>query len=201
MTSELKLDEGSDVVVVQGGMKVAFNASGITVNAPGTTITVDKNGKVAMQSASNDSARAAAPKAHEVGEHLKDGTVCVAVDLEKNEALFMPEGIFGGKSTFDDQDEVVQEANRNKLHGHGDWRRTTDGENEKLSEVWNKVAPPALQGSAAPWFWGASASYDGLGRVWRGGEADWYDVTPGLFASGARRLQWPCPELNHRETF
>src|ERR1022692_4697957 len=66
MTSELKLDEGSDAVVVQGGIKVAFNASGITVNVQRATITVDKNGTVAMQTASNDSS---GPKAtHEIGD-------------------------------------------------------------------------------------------------------------------------------------
>jgi len=52
MTSELKLDEGSDTVVVKGGMKVAFNASGVQ----GATITVAKNGTVAMQTASNETA-------------------------------------------------------------------------------------------------------------------------------------------------
>lgn len=49
MASELKLDEGSDAVVVQGGIKATFNASGITVNVQGATITIDKNGTVAMQ--------------------------------------------------------------------------------------------------------------------------------------------------------
>ena len=71
MTSELKLDEGADAVVVQGGIKVAFNASGITVNVQGATITVDKNGTVAMQTASNDSS---SPKAtHEIGDIERDG--------------------------------------------------------------------------------------------------------------------------------
>ena len=64
MTSELKLDEGSDAVVVQGDMKVAFNVSGITVNVQGATITVDKNGTVAMRTAANDTA---AKAAHEIG--------------------------------------------------------------------------------------------------------------------------------------
>src|ERR1035437_5425885 len=62
MTSELKLDEGSDAVVVQGGMKVAFNASGITVNVQGATITVDKNGMVGVQTAANDTSLKATPE-------------------------------------------------------------------------------------------------------------------------------------------
>jgi hypothetical protein len=64
MTSELKLDEGSDAVVVQGGIKATFNASGITVNVQGATITIDKSGTVAMQTAANDTA---AKAAHEIG--------------------------------------------------------------------------------------------------------------------------------------
>src|ERR1035437_1649954 len=140
MTSELKLDEGSDAVVVQGGMKVAFNASGITVNVQGATITIDKNGKVAMQAAAND-----AGKALEVGDHLQDGTVVIAVDLKKDKALFAPEGIFGGESTFDGQDNIPQDVNRKELHGHDDWRRITDVEGKTLSDAWDKVAPPALR--------------------------------------------------------
>jgi hypothetical protein len=64
MTSELKLDEGSDAVVVQGGIKATFNASGITVNLQGATITIDKKGTVAMQTAANDTA---AKAKHEIG--------------------------------------------------------------------------------------------------------------------------------------
>ena len=57
MASELKLDEGTDAVVVQGGIKATFNASGITVNVQGATITIDKNGTVGMQAAANDAAK------------------------------------------------------------------------------------------------------------------------------------------------
>ena len=58
-------------------------------------------------------------------------------------------------------------------HGHKDWRRITDAEGKKLSDAWDKVAPPALPGRADPWFWIASRSYYGdYGRVRRGGVAD-----------------------------
>jgi hypothetical protein len=60
MTSELKLDEGSDAVVVQGGIKVTFNTVGITVNVQGATVTVDKNGTVAIHAAANDAGSAKA---------------------------------------------------------------------------------------------------------------------------------------------
>jgi len=58
MTSELKLDESSDAVVERGGFRVEFNAEGVTVKAGGTNITVDKTGKVAMQTAANDVSKA-----------------------------------------------------------------------------------------------------------------------------------------------
>lgn len=113
-----------------------------------------------------------------IGAKMPDGTICVFVDLDKNSALFVPEGIFGGKSTFDEQDGVIHEANRNKLHGHSDWRRITDAEGKIIADNWEKIAPKNLQGRAAPWFWLASpyGHYHGHGRVWRGGEVDSDDV-------------------------
>jgi len=84
MTSELKLDEGSDTVVVQGGIKVAFNASGITVNVQGATITVDKNGTVGMQTAANDTGKT--KSAFQIGD-LDDGGVYVGLSAENGKPL------------------------------------------------------------------------------------------------------------------
>lgn len=112
-----------------------------------------------------------------VGDRLQDGTVCVAVDLGKNTALFAPAGIFGGTASFDDQDDIISKANKNALHGHTDWRKITDDEGATLAQVWDKVAPPELQGSTSPWFWLASPDANNLGRVRRGGEsAVWGDT-------------------------
>lgn len=119
-------------------------------------------------------------RALEVGERLRDGTVVLSVDLDKNEALFTPAKIFGGDATFDRQDNVVKSVNRDGLHGHKDWRRITDAEGEKLSKAWDKVAPAELQGRAAPWFWLASSCGIHYVRVHRGGEADWDTSDPGL---------------------
>lgn len=117
-----------------------------------------------------------AQRALEVGERLQDATVVLSIDLDKNEALFVPVKIFGGDAQFDHQDNVVKSMNEDGLHGHKDWRRITDAEGEMLSRAWDKVAPAELQGRDAPWFWLASPGtvYGyGLGRVHRGGEADW----------------------------
>jgi hypothetical protein len=148
--------------VVLNGATIERAADGhFVISSSGTVIT--KPGPA------NDSA---ARVAHEVGDHLKDGTVCIAVDLKNDNALFAPEGIFGGNARFDDQDKVVEKVNAgNGTHGHKDWRRISDAEGKKLSDAWNKVAPPALQGRAAPWFWLASPyGNDCDGRVRRGGE-------------------------------
>ncbi|MBL8640682.1 MAG: hypothetical protein JNL76_01045 [Alphaproteobacteria bacterium] len=115
-----------------------------------------------------------AQRALKVGQRLRDGTVVLSVDLDKDEALFVPAKIFGGDATFNDQDDVVRFANRDALHGHSDWRRITDDEGETLSKNWDKVAPAELQGRAAPWFWLASPVTIESGRVRRGGEAYWY---------------------------
>ncbi len=153
-------DDFGDVVVKANGATIAISADGTVISKPGTANDTAAKSKEAL-------------KVHEVGEHLKDGTVCVAVDLKNNNALFAPEGIFGGNAKFDDQDEVLEKVNAgNGTHGHKDWRRITDAEGKTLSEVWDKVAPPALQGRAAPWFWLASPNSNFYGRVRRGGEAD-----------------------------
>ncbi len=107
----------------------------------------------------------------EVGDPMADGTVVLFVDPDKNEALFVPAEMFGGKAQFDHQDNVVNSANRDGLHGHKDWRRITDAEGETLSKAWDKVAPAELP--PGRWFWLASLNTSGYGRVRRGGEADW----------------------------
>ena len=113
-----------------------------------------------------------------LGYRLKNGTVVFSVDLEKNVALFLPAAIFGGESKFDDQNNVVEAANENALHGHSDWRRITDAEGKTLSQVWKNVAPPELRVRAAPCFWLASPYCASIARMRRGGEADWssYDI-------------------------
>jgi hypothetical protein len=160
-----------NTVVLNGVLIQRAFEGHLVISSPGTVVIKPRP--------ANDTAANDAGKALEVGEHLKDGTVVIAVDLEHNEALRVPEGIFGGNDRFDYQDEVVEEVNAGSgTHGHKDWRRITDEEGKTLSEVWNKVAPAALKGRAAPWFWLASPySFNytsNLGRVRRGGEADWY---------------------------
>jgi len=133
-------------------------------------------------SGADQTAISLAQRALEVGESLGDGTVVLSVDLDKNEALFVPAKIFGGETKFDHQDNVVKSVNRGNLHGHKDWRRITDAEGETLSKIWAKVAPAELQGSAAPWFWLASSWGDTVGRVRRGGEEDWTSRNRLLFS-------------------
>jgi len=150
-----------------GAVTVVVNGKRIEIGPDGTI------GKIEPANSNTMSAIAAAKEALEIGDRMKDGTVVIAVDLKNNTALFAPEGIFGGNSSFDDQDSVVKQSNAQGLHGQKDWRRITDKEASSLAKAWDKVAPPALQGSAAPWFWGASALNASLGRVYRGGGSDW----------------------------
>ena len=177
----MALGDSAEITVVRGGIRVDFNANGGVV--------VYQNG-VPVYSAINDyvpqaTAAVTAKEALKVGDRLKNGTVVLFVDLKKNEALFLPAAIFGGKASFADQDNVVKAANAKALHGHSDWRRITDTEGKTLSKVWDKVAPPELQGRAAPWFWLASPYGNHLGRVGRGGEADWLNLR--------RHLSLPAP--------
>lgn len=159
---------GKDFAVAVYGAKIMKSVAGFSIQAASITLRHPANENNTSTSIS------LAPRALKVGEHLRDGTVVLSVDLEKNEALFVPAKIFGGEAKFDHQDNVVKSANRDGLHGHKDWRRITDAEGETLSKAWDKVAPAELQGRAAPWFWLASPYYlIYVGRVCRGGEADW----------------------------
>jgi hypothetical protein len=117
----------------------------------------------------------------EVGDHLKDGTVCIAVDLKKNEALFAPAEIIGGEAKFYNKIDIPRRLNEQNAHGHRDWRNITDKEGETLAKVWNKVAPPELLGSAAPWFW--LQNYTGFHRdagARRAGETSLRGVFSGI---------------------
>ena len=156
-----------------GAAVIALNGLRLEVGADGKSVRVVSDTPVQISYAANENQASLAQRVLEVGERLRDGTVVLSVDLDKNEALFVPAKIFGGEAKFDHQDNVVKSANRDGLHGHKDWRRITDAEGETLSKAWDKVAPAELQGSAAPWFWLASPYGNYIGRVRRGGEADW----------------------------
>ena len=157
-----------------GAAVIALNGLRLEVGADGKSVRVVSDTPVQISYAANENKTSLAQRILEVGDRLRDGTVVLSVDLDKNEALFVPAKIFGGEAKFDHQDNAVKSANRDGLHGHKDWRRITDAEGDTLSKVWDKVAPAELQGSAAPWFWLASPYDDFSGRVRRGGEADWH---------------------------
>lgn len=103
-----------------------------------------------------------------VGDRLRDGTVVLSADLDKNKALFVPAEIYGGKAKFNKQDAVVESVNRAPLHGHKDWRRITDDEGKTLADNWAEVTTkdPEL-------FWVASSYREHFGRVRCGGVAVW----------------------------
>lgn len=113
------------------------------------------------------------PRTLEVGDRIKDGTVVIAVDLKNNQALFAPEGIFGGKAKFDTQNAIPEQMNKQKAHGHTDWRSITNAEGNGLYAAWNKVAPKHLRGNKAPQFWSASSPYLDLVSLDSNGKAQW----------------------------
>ena len=171
---------GKDFSVAVYGAKIMKTDAGFTIQAASIALRPPANEN------KTQTAIGLAQRALEVGQRLRDGTVVLSVDLDKNEALFVPAKIFSGEAKFDHQDNVVKSANRDGLHGHKDWRRITDAEGETLSKAWDKVAPAELQGPAAPWFWLASPYDIDGGRVRRGGEAGWD-------ASDFRFVSYPVP--------
>jgi hypothetical protein len=174
---EISLGEGfGDVAVKVNGIRLEVGGDGKSVKViADTPVEIS----YAVNENSTSTALGAALKAHEVGDHLQDGTVVIAVDLKNNKALFAPEGIFGGEAKFDKQDAIPAQMNKQNAHGHNDWRRITNSEGRTLSKLWEKVAPRELQGNAAPWFWLASPLiiFDHLGPVSRGGYWGWDGVS------------------------
>lgn len=179
---EVKLPEGTPAVVTQGNLCVAFSATGASLTINGQAYAVNETGLILPTNVANDQpAKDLAERVLEVGLRLRDGTVVLSVDLDKNQALFVPAKIFGGRSTFDNQNDVVKSVNRDALHGHKDWRRITEGEGKTLADNWAKVTTQAPE-----WFWLASSDYffNG-GRVRCGGISDWN--------SYGRNYSYPVP--------
>jgi len=107
---------------------------------------------------------------------MKDGTVVIAVDIKNNIALFAPNSIFAGEAAFNNQNDVVKQANAgNGLHDHKDWRRLSDFEPRDLARNWDKVAPPASQGRNPPIFWSDTPKGQLFAYRYEGGDTRWSD--------------------------
>lgn len=116
---------------------------------------------------------AAAWRALDVGQRMKDGTVVISVDLDHNLAYFAPEGIFGGKSDFDHQEDVAKAACTQRLHGYSDWQTIPHSVAVDLARDWNKVASPALRDSDVPSFWSGALHDKNTGRAYGGIMGEW----------------------------
>ena len=159
-TINVQVPEGFD-------LQVEFTEAGGQLLINGQSYSVNENGLVLP---SNDHQTPNfAQRVLEVGQRLRDGTLVLSVDLDKDEALLLPAKIFGGKAQFGNQDDVVRSVNNAALHGHSDWRRITDDEGKTLADNWAKVTTQDPE-----WFWLASP-YDFLnrGRVRCSGDSDY----------------------------
>ncbi|MDD3021675.1 MAG: hypothetical protein PHX61_11980 [Alphaproteobacteria bacterium] len=156
----VQVPEGFDLRVefMGAGGQLCINGQAYAVNEMGLVVPANDQQKSNL-----------AQRVLEVGQRLRDGTVVLSVDIDKNEALFVPEKIFGGKANFDHQNDVVAFANRAALHCHTDWRRIADHEGDKLANNWAKVTTQDPE-----WFWLAAPGSIHLGRVRRGGEPGWF---------------------------
>ena len=164
------LQNAINVQVPEGfNLQVEFAGAGGQLLINGQSYSVNKDGLVLPSDVANDHQTPnLAQRVLEVGQRLRDGTVVLSVDLDKDEALFLPAKIFGGRAAFGKQDDVVKSVNKDALHGHRDWRRITDDEGKTLADNWAKVTKQDPE-----WFWLASPSSYTSGRVRCGGFSDW----------------------------
>ncbi|HAJ89995.1 MAG TPA: hypothetical protein DCM27_03115 [Rhodospirillaceae bacterium] len=147
-------------------LRVEFEGAGGQLYIGEQVYSVNESGLVLP--ANDQQGGSFAQRVLEVGQRLRDGTVVLSVDLDKDEALFVPAEIFGGRATFDKQNDVVAYVNKEALHGHKDWRRITDDEGDTLAHNWAKVTTKEPE-----WFWLASSSDGNFGRVRHGGYSGW----------------------------
>lgn len=180
MTNEKikEIDLGGDFGAVAfkvNGLCVEIGADGESVRVVSDTPTKIKF-SVGITPPKTSTAITAAKDILEIGDRMRDGTIVIAIDIKSNIALFAPESIFVGETTFDNQNDVVKQANSGKgLHGHKDWRRLTDFEPRELARSWDKVAPPASQGRNPPIFWSETPKGDLFAYRFEGGDTRWSD--------------------------
>ncbi len=172
-TIDVKVPEGFD-------LRVEFKGAGGQLTVNGQVYSVNETGLILP--ANDQQGGNLAQRVLGVGQRLRDGTVVLSVDVDKDEALFVPAEIFGGKATFDDQYDVVASANKNALHGHRDWRlldvsrwNTPNDEGKTLAYNWAKVTLRDPE-----WFWLASSDDYGGGRVRLGGDSVWISIDRGI---------------------
>ncbi len=183
-----------------GAANITLNGLRLEVDANGRSVRVVSEAPVGIIWAANENKASTAidlaqrtpleQRVLEVGQRLRDGTVCIFVDPAEDVSLRVPGKIFAGWADFDSQDIAVRKANTEALNGHKDWGRITAAQGKILSDVWDKAllkfwqeegrrfAPPEFekqgwQDKDRPWFWLASPGGNSGGRVRRGGEADW----------------------------
>jgi hypothetical protein len=123
MSTDVKLDLADEAIVTQGGLKVKFNAGGVSVTVNGKTATVDPTGKVGLEVA-NDAAPAtndAAPakSAPKIGEVMGDGTVYAGISPDTNKPLYAAPADTPGTRTHSDAEKYAKGF---EGHGHKDIR-------------------------------------------------------------------------------
>lgn len=117
---------------------------------------------------------------YEIAETLKDGTVVLSVDPEKNISVRLPQEIFGGTSTNFNLygNKFLTPLNTSRLLGYNDWRHLSDKEADALVMNWNNLAPQELLGDAAPLFWLSPRQPDDAKRLRKGGDKKTYYPNP-----------------------
>lgn len=191
--TKLNLPEGTEAIITQGNLSVTFSGAGkLTVN--GKVYSINETGLVLP--ANDQQGGNIVQRVLYVGQRLRDGTVVLSVDLDKNEALFVPGEIFGGRARLGSQHNLVASVNKEALHGHNDWRLldvskwdTPDDEGRTLADNWAKVTTKNPE-----WFWLASSLDDEDGRVRCGGNLNWrssyrvYTLPVPVVRSGPARI-------------
>ena len=171
------------------------------VSADGTKVEIVSKGRpieMILSGVNNKTmtAMVATQNAIRVGDWMDDHTICFDVDRETNTAWFVPENIFfGDEVLFNEQNTVVEAANKKNLYGHNDWQKITGDKGDKLAKAWDKVAGVEYNGKdGGPWFW-ANPDYHRYGgpELCRGGVAEARDSHGADYSNRSGIQRRPVP--------
>lgn len=104
-------NDDSEVVVIRGGIKVAFNAGGI--------VAVHTNGNTPSKAVTM------APPRPEPGDKMPDGTICAGISPDTGKLMYTTPA--NAPLTMEWK-EAMEYAAGLKAHGHDDWRMPSNAE-------------------------------------------------------------------------
>lgn len=133
-------DDGSEAIIIRGGITVAFNASGGLV--------IQTNGDVRKAPTANDDTKTAVKTELTPGDKMPDGTIFAGISPDTGGPMYVtPADV----PTAMNWQEAIDYAAQIDAHGHHDWSVPTKAE---LNAIFNNRA--AIGGFKQDLYWSST---------------------------------------------